>query len=135
MTSAALVSFRGYYFNEQMGLVVHSSGKVAYLRAKTTQVFRLLAETPNSVVTRRQFEEKIWGDSIVTPDSLTQCIFEIRRCLGDSKRKTLVTIPKVGYVLRDDKSTNPPMEFVFKTEPFQFNFKQPEAAICHASHY
>jgi len=135
MSTNELVLFRGYYFNEQMGLVVHRSGKPAYLRAKTTRVFRLLADTPNSVVTRQQFEEEVWGNSIVTPDSLTQCIFEIRKCLGDAKRKTLVTIPKIGYLLRDDKTMNPPEEFVFNTDPFTLRIDSSDQNRCCNFHW
>lgn len=118
--------FRGFYFDETRGLVVHVSGKFVYLRAQTVKVFRILAKNPNVVIDRKHFEDTVWKDSIVTSDSLTQCIFEIRKILGDTKRKTLVTIPKVGYVLWADAEENSNVEPLFGREPARSRQHSPQ---------
>lgn len=42
------------------------------------------------------------GDAVVTDESLTKCISEIRKALGDHNRTTLKTFPKRGYQLVAD---------------------------------
>lgn len=43
---------------------------------------------------------EVWQDVFVTDSSLSQCIADIRRAIGDSDRQILQTVPKRGYILR-----------------------------------
>ena len=43
--------------------------------------------------------ETVWGDVLVTEDSLTQCVADIRRAIGDEDRRVLRTVPRKGYLL------------------------------------
>lgn len=43
----------------------------------------------------------MWSDVIVTEDSLTQCISDIRRALGDKEQKLVRTVPRRGYLFPD----------------------------------
>jgi TolB-like protein len=42
---------------------------------------------------------KVWDDVAVTDDSLTRCVLEIRKAIGDDARRVLRTVPRRGYVL------------------------------------
>jgi TolB-like protein/tetratricopeptide (TPR) repeat protein len=42
---------------------------------------------------------RVWGDVVVTEDSLVQAIGDIRRVLGDSKHERVRTVPRRGYLL------------------------------------
>ena len=42
---------------------------------------------------------KVWDDVSVTDDSLTQCITDIRKAIGDEERRVLRTVSRKGYVL------------------------------------
>jgi len=66
------------------------------------EVFRYLAVNNQRVVSRRELEESIWEGIAVTDDSLSKCISEIRKVLGDDKRRQLKTFPKRGYQLIAD---------------------------------
>lgn len=57
-------------------------GKEIRLRAKTCRIFELLAHNANEVVSRETLISEVWGDIVVTDDSLTQCIGEILRPLS-----------------------------------------------------
>jgi TolB-like protein len=43
--------------------------------------------------------QAVWGDVFVTDDSITQCVTEIRRALGEKGARLLQTLPKRGYLL------------------------------------
>jgi adenylate cyclase len=39
----------------------------------------------------------IWPDVVVTEESLTRCVSEVRQAIGDSKQTIIVTVPRCGY--------------------------------------
>jgi DNA-binding winged helix-turn-helix (wHTH) protein len=51
------------------------------------------------LVTKEELFENIWKDAAVTDNALLQCIFDIRKALGDDSRnpRFIKTFPKVGY--------------------------------------
>jgi TolB-like protein len=96
-------------------VVRQADGTAQPLRAKSMEVLLRLARTPRAVVTRVALMEDVWPDIFVTDDSLTQCIGEIRRALGD-QATALRTVPRRGYVLDCDvaepiavQATGPPV--------------------------
>ncbi len=60
-----------------------------------------LAEQPGSVVSRDDLLEKVWNDVVVTEESLTRSVSNLRQLFGDDPRKPLYveTIRKRGYRL------------------------------------
>jgi adenylate cyclase len=73
------------------------SGQVD-LRPKSFEVLRHLVEHAGRVVGKEEVIEAVWPDVIVTDESLTQCISEIRRALGDRSQRIIKTVPKRGYL-------------------------------------
>lgn len=73
-----------------------------YLRAQSSKVLRYLTKRLGRVVTREELVNHVWPNLAVTDDSLTQCISDLRRALGDKGRKVLKTIPKRGFVLHGE---------------------------------
>ncbi len=76
-----------------------ADGAAVDLRPRSFAVLRLLAANAGRVVTKDAIMRTVWDDTIVTEDSLTQCIADIRRVIGDADRKTIRTIPRRGYLL------------------------------------
>ena len=68
------------------------------LRPKSFDVLRHLAANPGRVISRRELLDQVWADVIVTDDSLTQCLIEIRKVLGDEDKSLIKTIPRRGYL-------------------------------------
>lgn len=69
------------------------------LRPRSFAVLRLLAENPGRLVGKDDIIAKVWDDVAVTEDSLTQCIADIRKAIGDEDRRVLRTVPRKGYLL------------------------------------
>lgn len=84
-------------------------GEPVHLRAKTFALLSYLARNAGRVIGRDELLTAVWPDVIVTEDSLTQAISELRRVLGDSALRTL---PRRGYSLelvqRDPMQEGPP---------------------------
>ena len=68
------------------------------LRPQVFDVLRYLVERSGSLVTKDELLASIWGDKAVTDDSLTHCIIEIRKALGDVDRRIIRTVPRRGFV-------------------------------------
>lgn len=85
-------------FDPHRGLLSGPSGREVTLRPKTAEVLRTLAERAGSVVSREALIDAVWPGVFVTDDSLTQCITEIRRALGEDGASLLRTLPKRGYL-------------------------------------
>jgi TolB-like protein len=69
------------------------------LRPKSVQVLRYLLENQGRVIPREELIDAVWQDTAVTEDSLTQCLIEVRRAVGDQARKIIRTLPRRGCVL------------------------------------
>lgn len=68
------------------------------LRRQSFEVLRYLVERPGRLVTKAELLDSVWGETVVTDGSLTQCLIDVRRVLGDEARQTIRTIPRRGYV-------------------------------------
>lgn len=61
-------------------------GEELSLRPKSFSVLLHLVEHAGKLQAKRDLIEAIWPDTVVTDDSLTQCLSEIRRVLEDMPR-------------------------------------------------
>ncbi|MBY0362036.1 MAG: winged helix-turn-helix domain-containing protein [Phreatobacter sp.] len=108
------------------GTLVHDGERV-HLRAKTFALLSYLAKNAGRVIGKDELISAVWPDVIVTEDSLTQAIRELRRVLGD---RVLRTVPRRGYVLetsRDDRVAEGPPSVVVL--PFLTVSERPEDRI------
>jgi TolB-like protein len=76
-----------------------AAGTRIELRNRSFGVLRHLATNAGRVVTKNELLEVNWPGVSVTEDSLTQCISEIRRALGDAGRDLIRTVPRRGYMI------------------------------------
>ncbi|MGV1014184.1 MAG: winged helix-turn-helix domain-containing tetratricopeptide repeat protein [Methyloceanibacter sp.] len=84
----------------------NARGNHVDLRPRSFAVLRLLAENAGNLVTKDEIIDKVWGDVVVTDDSLTQCIADIRKAIGDEDRQILRTVPRKGYLLVSTQRTS-----------------------------
>jgi len=75
-----------------------SAGEDIKLRPKSFEVLRYLVEHDGRLVSKDELLDAIWGNTVVTEDSVTQCLIDIRRALHDQSQKTIRTVPRRGYV-------------------------------------
>ncbi len=68
------------------------------LRRKSFEVLRYLVEHSGRVATKEELVEAVWPDVTVGDESLTQCISEVRRALGEESHRIIKTVPRRGYL-------------------------------------
>lgn len=91
--------FNGFTLDLARGALRTVDGAEVPLRPKSFALLRHLAENAGQVVDRDALMQAVWPGIIVTDDSITQCVREIRRVLGDETQQLLRTLPRRGYLL------------------------------------
>jgi DNA-binding winged helix-turn-helix (wHTH) protein len=76
------------------------------LRPKAFLLLRHLLEHPGRLHEREELFEALWPGVIVTDDSLTQCISDLRRAFGNRANHVLKTLPRRGYILTAEVEKN-----------------------------
>lgn len=76
-------------------------GEKVLLRAKLVELLSCLVERSGEVLQREDILEQVWGSVMVTEDSLTRGVSELRKILGDdpARPEYIETIRKGGYRL------------------------------------
>src|ERR1700690_3402119 len=66
---------------------------------KPFDVLLFLVQNPNSLVTKEELLQAVWGDTFVEEGNLTQYISHLRKALGDNSEDTrlIATITRKGY--------------------------------------
>jgi DNA-binding winged helix-turn-helix (wHTH) protein/tetratricopeptide (TPR) repeat protein len=93
---------RGFSFAEFVldtdRAALFQAGVDVKLRPQAFDVLRILVERQGTLVTKEELLREIWGETAVTDDSLTHCIIDIRKALGDTERQIVRTISRRGFV-------------------------------------
>src|SRR5678810_1115122 len=74
------------------------NGRDVPLRPKSFEVLTYLVVHHGKLVTKNELVEAVWRDTAVTDNSLSQCLFEIRRALDDDSQTAIRTVARRGYV-------------------------------------
>ena len=99
MDSAREYAFSGFTLNLHRGVLRDGSGAVD-LRPKAFHLLACLVENAGRVMPKEELLDTIWPDVTVSEDSLTQCIGELRRALGQAA-SAIRTVPRRGYVFEE----------------------------------
>jgi TolB-like protein/DNA-binding winged helix-turn-helix (wHTH) protein len=100
--SSETVRFSDFVFFPKSRQLQSVEGRSIGLRSQSMEVLSQLAARPGELVTKDALMQAVWADTFVTDDSLTQCIADIRRALGDGTHVIVETVPKKGYRLNPD---------------------------------
>lgn len=76
-----------------------ASGQVIPLRKQSADVLAKLIDAKGEIVSKDALIDAVWGKVAVTDDSLSQCIADIRKALGEAGHAQLKTYPRKGYLL------------------------------------
>jgi len=74
------------------------NGQDVPLRPKSFEVLTYLVVHQGRLVAKNELVEAVWPDTAVTDNSLSQCLFEIRRALEDDAQSAIRTVARRGYV-------------------------------------
>ena len=89
-------AFSSFVLDQQRG-VLTQSGRDIPLRPKTYAVLEYFVDHPKRLISKEELIKAVWSDTVVTDDSLTHCVLEIRKALGDTDRQLIKTVPKRGF--------------------------------------
>jgi DNA-binding winged helix-turn-helix (wHTH) protein/TolB-like protein len=73
------------------------AGVPVALRPKAFALLKHLVASAGRAVPKEELIDTLWPDVVVTDDSLTQCVAELRAALGDRAQQIIKTLPRVGY--------------------------------------
>lgn len=95
-------SHRAYRFGEftldlDRGALLRGAKEIK-LRPKAFAVLHHLVARRGCLVTKGELLDAVWGHPHVTEGSLTQCVIDIRRALGDESRQIIRTVTRRGYI-------------------------------------
>ncbi len=93
------IGFADFILDPVSGHLRTARGEHIALRPRSLAVLRHLARSIGTVVSKDSLISTVWHDVIVTEDSLTQCIADIRRTIGDREHRIVRTVPRRGYLL------------------------------------
>lgn len=106
MSGATRQRFGPFVLDETRASVVLPDGNERQLRPKSFDLLRHLVANPQRVVTRAEILDAVWPGVFVTDDSITQCVTDIRRALGDAGGQVIRTVPRRGYLLQAEVTSD-----------------------------
>ena len=89
--------FRDFVLDTGRG-ELRRNGEPVPLRPQSFEVLAFLIANQGRLVTKETLHETIWAGKAVTDDSVTQCLIDIRKAVGDSDRTMVKTLPRRGYL-------------------------------------
>jgi DNA-binding winged helix-turn-helix (wHTH) protein/Tol biopolymer transport system component len=89
--------FGAFTLDLESGLLCRGGEEIA-LRPKSFEVLAYLVERHGRLVSREELMSALWPDVTVTDESVTKCIADIRRALGDDSQQSIRTVARRGYL-------------------------------------
>jgi TolB-like protein/Tfp pilus assembly protein PilF len=107
--------FEGYTLDLGRGSL-RTGDREIELRPKSFEVLRYLLENAGRLASKEELIKAVWPDVSVTDESITRCISDVRRALGDADQRMIKTVLKRGYIFvapisrpdANDGSVQPP---------------------------
>jgi TolB-like protein len=81
------------------GCLRGADGAEIALRPKSFDLLAELARNPRRTLSRDELLDAVWPGLVVTEESVTQCVGEVRRAIGDAEGRLLRTVARRGYRL------------------------------------
>ncbi|WP_198384747.1 transcriptional regulator [Roseomonas sp. KE2513] len=97
--------FEGFLLDTVRGTLFGRDHVAIPLRPKTFSLLAYLLERPGRLMGREELMDTLWPGLVVTDDSLTQCISDLRKAFGGSASAVLRTVPRRGYILAAEVRT------------------------------
>src|SRR5260370_13042497 len=89
-----MLQFEGYTL-DIAGNALRAADREVALRRKSFELLRYLVENPERLVTKEELLKAIWPNVVVTDESLTKCVSEVRQAIGDSRQTIIATGPRL----------------------------------------
>ncbi|MBD0275952.1 MAG: winged helix-turn-helix domain-containing protein, partial [Acetobacteraceae bacterium] len=96
--------FDSFTLDVVRGALLAAGGTEIALRPKAFRLLRQLVENAGRLIDKEEIMAAVWPGVIVTDDSVTQVVKEIRRALGDGEQRLLRTVPRRGFLFAAEVS-------------------------------
>jgi eukaryotic-like serine/threonine-protein kinase len=108
----AMLHFDGYTLDLTAGWLRRGDAEIK-LRPKSYEALKFLVENAGRLVPKPELLNALWPDAaVVSDDSLTHCIMDVRRALEDSGQQIIKTVPGRGYQFTAKVESAPAAEVV-----------------------
>jgi class 3 adenylate cyclase/tetratricopeptide (TPR) repeat protein len=88
--------FEGFTLDLRRGALRRAEREIE-LRPKSVDVLRYLVENAGRLVSRDELLKAVWPNVLVTDESVTRCVSDIRQALGDDDQRIVKTLQRRGY--------------------------------------
>ena len=99
LETGGTLRFSEFEFDLRRGELRSSGGAPIPLRPKTDALLRQFLAQPGRLLGKGELMAALWPASIVTDDSLVQCVGDLRAALDDVDQQLITTVPRRGYRL------------------------------------
>lgn len=127
---SARLTLERFVLDLTRGELLDAHGEPSALRPQALALLCVLGERAGEVVSKDELMRRVWGNVIVTEDSLVQAVGDIRRLFGESGHRVVRTVPRRGYVLQAElapRSTAVPGAVAAPSKNDTFKATQPAA--------
>jgi TolB-like protein len=93
----AVYRFDRFVLDLDRGTLLGDDGSEVALRPKAFAMLQYFVENAERLIDRDELMRAVWPDVIVSEDSVSQCIAEIRRALDGDGQRLLRTVQRRGY--------------------------------------
>lgn len=125
---------------------VSRAGHVVQLQSKILQVLACLISAQSQLVTIEKLMSQVWGNTIVTPNTLQRCIAQLRKAFDDNSQtqRLIKTYPRRGYALLlkpepcdgvDTSQSHAATYHAAKTSPSDVALASPQRRLTHTARY
>jgi TolB-like protein/DNA-binding winged helix-turn-helix (wHTH) protein/tetratricopeptide (TPR) repeat protein len=90
--------FAGYTLDMTRGALRNGEHAIE-LRPKSFEVLRYLVENAGRLISKDEIIQAVWSNVVVSDESLTRCISDVRAALADEQQRIIKTVPRRGYIL------------------------------------
>ncbi len=99
VTDANAYEFEGFRLDAAKRQLTGKDGLPIALPSRAFEVLLFMVERPGEMLEKRAILDAVWPRTVVEDGNLTQCIFALRRALGDtaSEHRFIATVPGRGY--------------------------------------
>jgi TolB-like protein/DNA-binding winged helix-turn-helix (wHTH) protein/Tfp pilus assembly protein PilF len=91
--------FEGFRLDVAKRQLLGTNGAPVSLASRAFDVLLFMVERPGEMLEKQALIDAVWPRTVVEENNLTQCIFALRRALGDtaSEHRFIATVPGRGY--------------------------------------
>lgn len=95
-----LLLLENYYYHHDGILIKCDNNDKYYLPNQENKVLQSLIKHSGRLISKQVLIEESWGHLDVSDESLTRCVYSLRKCLFDNGKEFIKSVYAKGYLLR-----------------------------------